>query len=226
LVKIWAGDPLRTIQVTLKGEVFYVSEVSTVQDLQNRLEEESGLNATEQGSVTFQGKVLDPADKLAEAGLQSGDQVNIIPKRMADNWKMMNDMGEGLISLRQRMLSGGLQNVPAEEMKAFDVMMNLYRDLTKVPYMQEEMERFSQYLKNPTVAEQATDPDRVESLRQTILNNPTLLNMLSESSPATKVALQDSDIWLQHVTASVEKWKTMDGYELWQRLIDGRLFGT
>jgi hypothetical protein len=221
-----AGDPLRSVQVTLKGDVFYLSEVSTVQDLQNRLQEESGLNAAEQGSVSFQGKVLNPTDQLTEVGLQSGDQVNMIPKKMADNWKMMNAMGEGLLSLRQRMLSGGPQNVSSGEMKEFQVMMDLYQDLTKVPYMQDEMERFSQHLKNPMVAEQATDPDRVESLRQIILNNPLLLKTMTESSPSTKVALQDSDIWLQHVTASVEKWKTMDGYQLWERLIEGRLFGT
>lgn len=226
MIIVCAGDPLRTIQVTLRGDVFYVSEVLTVDDLQRRLELESGLSAVEQGSVTFQGKVLDPTDQLAEAGMRNGDQVNMVPKRMADNWKMMNNMGQGLLSLRQRMLNQGLQNVPPEQLTEFEIMMNLYQDLTKVPYMQEEMDRFSQHLKNPEIAEQATDPDRVESLRQIILNNPLLLKTLSESSLSTKVALQDPDVWLQHVTAAVEQWKTMDGYQLWQRLIEGRLFGT
>ena len=201
-----------------------MSEVATVNDLQKRLEEESGLNATEQGSVTFQGKVLDPADQLVEAGLRSGDQVNMVPKKMADHWKMINDMGQGLLSLRQKMLRDGLQRVSAVQMAEFQFLMNLYKDLTKVPYMQEEMEQLSEYLKHPAVVEQATDPDRVEDLRRIILNNPGLLKMLSESSASTKVALQDPDLWLQHIIASVEHWKTMDGYQLWQKIVEGRLF--
>lgn len=220
------GNPLHNVQVTLRGEVFYVSDVSTTKELQDRLEEQSGWNATEQGNVTYQGKILEPMDNLAEVGIKSGDQVNLIPKRMADHWKMIQDMGEGLISLRNQISNRGLHNSSTEQWKDLQVMTNLYRDLTKVPYMQDEMERFLEYLKNPDIADRATDPDRVESLRQIILNNPLLLKMLSESSPSTKVALQHPDIWLRHVSSAVEEWKTLDGYQLWQRLVEGRLFGS
>ncbi len=195
-----------------------------MKELQDRLEDASGWNASEQGSVTFQGKILEPMDKLAEVGIKSGDQVNIIPKRMADHWKMMKNMGEGLLSLQNQMSRKGIHNVSPDQWKEFQVMTNLYRDLAKVPFIQEDMERFSQYLKNPEVANRATDPDRVESLRQIILNNPLLLKVLNESSPSTKVALQDTDIWLRHVSNAVAQWKTLDGYQLWQRLIEGRLF--
>jgi len=182
LFSIDAASPLHNVQVTLKGEVFYVSDVLTVKDLQSRLQEESGLTADEQGSVAYQGSVLEPTDSLVEVG---------VPERLRE----------------------------------FQVMARLYEDLTKVPYMQEEMERMCQYLKDPEVAGQVTDPDRVESLRQIILNNPLMLKMLSESSPSTAVALQDTDLWLQHVLRAVEEWKAMDSYQLWQRLIEGRLFG-
>lgn len=136
----------------------------------------------------------------------------------------MNDMGKGLLSLRDKMLQDHAFS-STDRLREFQVMTNLYQDLTKVPYMQEEMERFCQYLKDPEVADQATDPDRVESLRSIILNNPLLLKTLSESSPSTKIALHDSKLWLRHVTRAVEEWKTMDSYQLWQRLIEGRLFG-
>ena len=84
--------------MTLKGEVFYVSQVTTVGELQERLEEESGLDPVEQGAVTFQGKVLEPTDSLSEAGLKDGDQINVIPEEMANQWKLMKEMGDGLIS--------------------------------------------------------------------------------------------------------------------------------
>jgi hypothetical protein len=158
-------------------------------------------------------------------GVASGDQVNIIPQKMADHWRMMNDMGNGLLSLRNRITHQQFGSVSPERLQDFQIMANLYENLTKVPYMQEEMERFCQYLKDPEVACQATDPDRVEALRQIILNNPLLLKMLSESSPSTNIALRDSELWLRHVIRSVEEWKTMNSYQLWQRLIDGRLFG-
>ena len=215
---------MHTVQVTLKGEVFYVSDVLTVKDLQSRLQEESGLTADEQGSVAFQGSVLEPSDSLADVGVTSGDQVNIIPQKMADHWRMMNKMGHGLLSLRNR-IAQEVGSVSPERLRDFQVMARLFEDLTKVPYMQEEMERMCQYLKDPEVAGQVTDPDRVESLRQIILNNPLMLKMLSESSPSTNIALQDSDLWLKHVIRAVEEWKAMDSYQLWQRLIEGRLFG-
>ena len=159
-----------------------------------------------------------------DVGIKSGDQVNMVPKRLADHWKMMNEMGKGLLSLHNELSSRGIENSSAEQWRDLQIMTNLYRDLTKVPYMQEEMERFSQYLKNPDVVEKVTDPDRVETLRQIILNNPLLLATLSESSIATKVALQDPDLWQQHVEKSVDQWKTLDGYQLWQRIVEGRLF--
>ena len=212
------SNPLGALQVTLKGEVYYVSDVSTAQELQHQLEVESGWNRTEQGAVTYQGKVLNPEDRLIDAGIHSGDQVNIIPKQMADHWTMMGEMGNGLLSLREKLLQNGIQSVTPEQLEELQIMTHLYHDLTtKMPFLQEEMETFSQFLKNPEVADRATDPDRVESLRQIILNNPLLLSMVSTDSPSTKAALQDGDLWLEHVTASVDKWKTLTGYELWQR---------
>jgi hypothetical protein len=211
------------VQVTLKGEVFYVSQVTTVGELQERLLEESGLDASEQGSVTFQGKVLESTDSLSKAGMKDGDQINMVPKRMADHWKMMQNMGTGLLSLRQRMDSSSTVTT-LEERKDLDVMTKLFEDLMKVPYMQEEMERFSQHLKNPLTFEHGTDPERVESLRQIILNNPLLTKSIAESK-ASSDALLDPDAWFRYVQAAMEKWRAMDGYQLWQRLIDGKLFG-
>jgi Ubiquitin family len=210
--------------VTLKGEVFYVSDILTVKDLQDRLQEESGIPAEEQGSVSFQGQILEPTAVLPEIGVSSGDQVNMIPQKMADHWRMMNDMRHGLVSLQTRM-NLELGGFSAERLREFAIMANLYENLAKVPFMQEEMENFCQHLKNPEVAGRATDPERVESLRQIILNNPIMLKMLSETSPATNIALKDSELWLQHVIRAVKEWKTMNSYQLWQRLVEGRLFG-
>ena len=95
--------PVTNVQVTLGGELLYISQVSTVGELQQKLKEESGLEPEEQGSVTYQGKLLDdPKASLRDAGLQDGGQINIIPKRHAEHHKMLCKMWEGLIALRQK----------------------------------------------------------------------------------------------------------------------------
>lgn len=218
---------MQNIQVTLKGEVFYISDISTVKDLQSRLEDESGLTPEQQGCISFQGKVLESTDSLVDVGVINGNQINVIPQKMADHWKMMNNIGNGLVTLQEKILHHHDESVEtrrSELIQDFQVMVGLYEDLTtKMPYMQEEMERFCQLLKNPKIADHATDPDRVESLRRIMLNNPLLLSMLQETSPSTVVALQDPKLWLQHVTRAVEEWKTMESYQLWKRLMEGRL---
>jgi hypothetical protein len=210
--------------VTLKGEVLYVSQVTTVEELQERLQEELGLDPLEQGRVTFRGKVLESTDCLSEAGMEDGDQINIIPTMMANQWKLMTDMGGGLLTLIERVQGKGKDNVTSEERKDMEVMTKLYDDLTKVPYMQDEMERFSEHLRSPATMERATDPERIESLRHVILHNPMLLKYVTESK-ASQEALQDPDAWFRYVQDSVQQWQTMDGYELWQKLNDGNLFG-
>ena len=46
-----------------------------------------------------------------------------------------------------------------------------------------------------------------------------------ERNEASKEALHDEAAWYQYIVKSVEGWKNMTGYELWQKLMDGTFFG-
>jgi hypothetical protein len=212
---VFAVNPIRSVQVTLRGEVFYVSEVTTVAELQERLAEESGLDESQQGRVTFQGRVLEPTDTLSQAGVSDGAQVNMVPKVMADHWKMVKDMAEGLATLKQKV---------GNDAHEIEVLSDLLSDLTiKAPFLMEAMERFSKNLKHPQALDRANDPERIESLRQVILNNPMLMTY-SRQTPGMEDALSDPDAWFRNVQAAIRRWQTMTGYQLWQALVDGRLF--
>lgn len=220
----FAGTPLRSVQVTLRGQVYHVHQVSTVRELQEQLEEESGLDVYEQGRVTFQGKVLPhEATSLVDFGLKDGDQINMVPQQMADQWAMMRDFGNGLISLRNKVHLQGPFATP-EEHQQVQIMSNLYEDLIKTPFIPEDMERFSRAIQDPVAVERSKDPEWIESMRQVILNNPLLLKHMTESS-RSKQALQSREEWYQYIVDSIDSWGTMTSYELWKRLSEGRLFG-
>jgi hypothetical protein len=222
LTSALGSKPIQNIQVTLKGDVFYVSNVRTADELQKRLQAESGMEPIEQGQVTFQGKVLDPSDSLSEAGMRDGDQANIVPKSMATHWKIIKEMGDGLLSLKQNTRSK--THASAEELQELAVMEQLFEDMTKLPYMQDQMEIFATHLRDPATLARAAEFERTESLRQIILNNPLLIEYIKQSSMGIEL-LHDPNSWYQHVQTCVKRWATMDGYKLWQTLLNNDLFG-
>ena len=101
-------------------------------------------------------------------------------------------------------------------------MEKLHEDMSKLPYMHEQMEGFVKHLRNPATREKVADFDRVESLRQIFVNNPIFLGYLRKS--VDMEILKDPDAWHRHVQICVKRWSAMDGYELWQTLITGNLF--
>jgi len=78
--------PVSNVQVTLKGKKYQIDDVTTVAELQERLEEQSGISPSKQGKILHQGKRLNSASSstvlhLSEAGVSEGDQLNCVPAK-------------------------------------------------------------------------------------------------------------------------------------------------
>lgn len=71
--------------MTLKGKKYQIEEpVTTVAELQERLEELSGISPSKQGKILHQGKRLSSSStgsSLSEAGVSEGDQLNCVPSK-------------------------------------------------------------------------------------------------------------------------------------------------
>jgi hypothetical protein len=68
----------------LKGKKYQINEpVTTVAELQERLEEKSGISPSKQGKILHQGKRLSSTSGgyLSEAGVSEGDQLNCVPSK-------------------------------------------------------------------------------------------------------------------------------------------------
>jgi Ubiquitin family len=78
-----SSSVVSTVQVSLKGKKYEIQDVATVEELQERLEEASGVAPSKQGRILFQGKTLakanDGKSSLVEAGVKSGDVLNCVP---------------------------------------------------------------------------------------------------------------------------------------------------
>lgn len=70
----------------MKGKKYQINEpVTTVAELQERLEEKSGISPSKQGKILHQGKRLSSSTTgggyLSEAGVSEGDQLNCVPSK-------------------------------------------------------------------------------------------------------------------------------------------------
>jgi len=72
-----ARTPLQNLQVTLRGKKYDISDVSSVGDLKSKMKEASG-NSKEH-HVLFEGKRLTSSTDLAEAGVEDGAKLNMVP---------------------------------------------------------------------------------------------------------------------------------------------------
>eukprot|EP00535_Pseudo-nitzschia_heimii_P010941 CAMPEP_0197196280 /NCGR_PEP_ID=MMETSP1423-20130617/32269_1 /TAXON_ID=476441 /ORGANISM="Pseudo-nitzschia heimii, Strain UNC1101" /LENGTH=311 /DNA_ID=CAMNT_0042650065 /DNA_START=45 /DNA_END=981 /DNA_ORIENTATION=- len=88
LVAAAASSPLSSVQVTLKGKKYRIDDVTTVSELQQRLEEQSGIVPSKQGKILHNGKrISTDADSLSEAGVSEGDQLSCVPSKKSSSKK-------------------------------------------------------------------------------------------------------------------------------------------
>mmetsp|Transcript_11039 Transcript_11039/g.26520 ORF Transcript_11039/g.26520 Transcript_11039/m.26520 type:complete len:284 (-) Transcript_11039:373-1224(-) len=220
LVAASASSPLSSVQVTLKGKKYRIDDVTTVSELQQRLEEQSGIVPSKQGKILHNGKrISTDADSLSEAGVSEGDQLSCVPSKkssskkkssstttaaasaaadaagasdpMADMMKGLTGAG-GLDEMVQKMLSGGMGGGPGG-MPDMKESMKMMKDLTN-------SQMFEDYM---------NDPEKLEESRQMILSNPMMKSMMA-SMPGMSDLLEDKDAWAQTMIAAAGIMKQMD----------------
>lgn len=73
----WAAAPITSLSVTLRGQRYDIDQVTTVRDLQEKLEQQSGIQAKQQGRIIFGGKSLAPDTVLEEAGVPNDGSASL-----------------------------------------------------------------------------------------------------------------------------------------------------
>jgi hypothetical protein len=189
----FAIQPIRNIQISVRGKTYQFRDVTTVSELQERLFEASGLNETLVGHVEFKGKSLQPNDVLRLVGVKEGAKLTLVvtgeKKKNNNNNPSLKEMLEdwnGAVDLKN--LLNLLQAVNREEVASL---------------MREGMEQtyhiLRQKLDNPAVRKGWNDPRQIENFRQSILKDPNMKTIIQEMNGVSKDLLNNADSWRDYV---------------------------
>lgn len=206
--------PVSNVQVTLKGKKYQIDDVTTISELQERLEEQSGIAPSKQGKILHNGKRLNGDNaSLSEAGVSEGDQLNCVPSKKSASKKKSSsttsskpkaepaaaaaaspDGGmEDLQEMVSKMMSGGMGGAGAGGMPDMAESMKMMKELTNSPL-------FSEYMNSP---------EKLEESRQAILANPMMKAMMS-SMPGMSEMLEDKEGFAQMMQAAAGIMQSMD----------------
>ena len=205
--------PVSSVQVTLKGKKYQIDDVTTISELQERLEEQSGIAPSKQGKILHNGKRLNGDNaSLSEAGVSEGDQLNCVPSKKSASKKKSaspkkeptaaaaaaepasSDGGMGdLQEMVSKMMSGGMGGAGAGGMPDMAESMKMMKELTNSPL-------FSEYMNSP---------EKLEESRQAILANPMMKSMMS-SMPGMSEMLEDKEGFAQMMQAAAGIMQSMD----------------
>ena len=205
--------PVSSVQVTLKGKKYQIDDVTTISELQERLEEQSGIAPSKQGKILHNGKRLNGDNaSLSEAGVSEGDQLNCVPSKKSASKKKSaspkkeptaaaaaaepasSDGGMGdLQEMVSKMMSGGMGGAGAGGMPDMAESMKMMKELTNSPL-------FSEYMNSP---------EKLEESRQAILANPMMKAMMS-SMPGMSEMLEDKEGFAQMMQAAAGIMQSMD----------------
>jgi len=215
------------VQVSLRGKRYSIPDVSTVRELQNSVEEQSGLSLTKQGRVLFSGKTLRPSDALEDVGVVEGSVVNVVPKKKSSATKGIKSETKHTASLpvtsqsiesdSKSETAGGGNNMIEQLLKNSGIDPNQLEDIMKsmpgnengeMPDMQESMSMVQNMMKSPLFTNMMNDPERLEQMRQMMLSNPMLSGMMS-GMPGFEEILNDSEKWRETMFAAASMYKDL-----------------
>lgn len=210
-----------SVQVTLRGKKYDIDGVTTVQELQSKVESESGVSSSKQGRVLFGGRKLSSLDVLEDVGVIDGSVLNLVPSR--------NKAVTSTVSERKASTNASSQStdVDGTAMKSglngngiTDLLKNAGLDPSKLddllkasgqsgmPNLQESLDMMQNMMNSPLFQEYMNDPERLEQSRQMILNDPMLRNMMT-SMPGFSEILNDPVKWREAMTGAAKMYKEM-----------------
>jgi Ubiquitin family len=206
---VHAGQPIRNLSVSLRGKQYDVSDVSTVKELQTKIQAVSGIDADQQGNVMFGGKLLESDAILKDAGVDDGSSISILPAGFPSKEE-----------LEERLEQAGVSKDKLEEM-----MKSLGGgDGAGMPSLEDSVKAMTDVMNSPMFQEMMSDPAKLEQSRQMILNNAMLKGMMG-SMPGMEDLLNDEVAWRQAMQAAAELYKNMDANDLVQAMMGGGAAG-
>jgi Ubiquitin family len=226
-----AGTPISTLSVTLRGQKYDVSDVATVQELQEQVSTLSGISIKQQGRVIFGGKRLPTETILSDVGISDGAHVNIVPSTSSSKKKKSATATASVpptttattttTATPSNPMSDFLKNSGMDTQQLDEMMKSLGGGNSDGPKsMEEGMKAMQEVMKSPILQDMLKDPEKLEQSRQMILNNPMLKSMLG-SMPGMEDLLQDPVAWRQAMQAAAELYKSMDSETLMQAMMGG-----
>ena len=224
-----------SVSVTLRGKKYDIEDVTTVSELQERLSEASGVTASQQGRVLFDGKRLDPSETLAESGVSEGDQLNIVPgksKKKSSSSATTASSSSSSIGKKASEAAPSPSDSLKDMMKGAGIDTGALDEMVKgmggtggeAPSMQESMEMMSNMMNSPILQEYMNDPERLEQSRQMILNNPMLKSMMA-GMPGMEELLNSPEAWREAMQAAAAMYQNMDQDDLMKAMMGGAAGG-
>jgi len=241
--------PVSNVHVTLKGKKYRIDDVTTVSELQERLEEQSGIPPAKQGRILFHGKRLgtsssssSTSSSLSEAGVAEGDQLNCVPAKKSGSKKKSTTATTAAAAAAPAGSSAGSDGGLADVMKGLegalggasgagaggldDMMSKLLSggmpggDGAGMPDMAESMRMMKELTNSPLFSQYMNDPEKLEESRQMILNNPVMKAMMA-SMPGMSEILEDREAWAQAMMAAAGIVRAMDPEDMLEMMEAG-----
>jgi hypothetical protein len=220
------------VQVTLRGKKYTVEDVTTVEELQERVSEKSGISPSTQGRVLFDGQRLSPTQSLSDVGVQEGSQLNLVPTKTKSKKTSASTSAATVAAAAATATSPAAASVDNDYKK---LMEQAGIDTSKIdemmqsmgggagggtPNMQESMEQMSSMMNSPLFQDMMKDPERLEQSRQMILNNPMLKGMMA-GMPGMEEMLNDPVVWREAMQAAAGLFENMDPNDMMQAMMGG-----
>ena len=229
-----AGTPLSGLSVTLRGQNYDVTDVTTVQELQEKVSSLSGISIKQQGRVIYGGKKLTIDTVLSEAGITDGSHLNIVPSTSSKKKKTKNTAATSLDNSSETKKSSSssttFSNPMSDLLKNAGINPNDLDEMMKSmgggggasgpKSMEEGMKAMQEAMNSPILQQMLQDPEKLEQSRQMILSNPMLKNMMS-NMPGMNELLDDKDAWRQAMQMAAELYKNMDSDTLMKAMAGG-----
>lgn len=194
--------PVRNLQVSCRDRVYTIDNVSTVQELVNRLQQESGIphNDIRSGKVLYKGRILEQKELLRNVGVFDGSRIVVV----TDNYQMkpkeflalllftLSEEGWEKFLQAQKDHPGSLTDFLAEWKEAQfisrDDVSAFLRNGLDLSY-----HALRAWWDNPNFRKSLSDSDRIEAYRKVVSLH--LSQRILRDIPGAKSLVQNPEKW-------------------------------
>jgi hypothetical protein len=200
----------------LRGKAYTVEDVTTVSELQERIQELAGTNAT--GQLLFQGKELEPSDILRSVGVKEGATLILVPPEPETTAEPAAAAAEesppNFKDLFDTLEIGDWQDLPAyiSNVNKDEVAKSLREGFAT---MYDELKK---YWLDPSYRKVLEDPKKIETARIFIGNNKQLKDAIEEV-PGGKELLNSEPKFREYVI-SLNRVALKAGDEIFDGVLD------